>query len=96
VLLSILMSVAVLLPFVALVPACPHWFIGPVLVCGILIGIDFVDWLRGRMNLFDPVGILGVLGFHAFFLFQYGTSVGLVLLFTCRPVRSILQLPGSL
>jgi hypothetical protein len=68
VMLSILMSVGILLPFVALVPACRHWFIGPVLVCGILIGIDFVDWLRGRMNLLDPVGILGVLGFHAFFL----------------------------
>lgn len=68
VLLSILMSVAILLPFVALVPACRHWFIGPVLVCGILMGIDFVDWLRGRMNLFDPVGILGALGYHAFFI----------------------------
>jgi len=68
VLLSILISVAVLLPFVALVPACRHWFIGPVLVSGILFGIDFVDWLRGRMNLFDPVGILGALGYHAFFI----------------------------
>jgi hypothetical protein len=68
VMLSILMSVAILVPFVALVPACRHWFIGPVLICGILIGIDFVDWLRGRMNLFDPVGILGMLGFHTFFI----------------------------
>jgi len=31
-----------------------------------------------------------------FFFFQYATSVGVVLLFTCRPVRSVLQLPGSL
>jgi len=68
VMVSILMSLAILLPFLALVPACRHWFVAPVLVCGILMGIDFVDLLRGRMNLFDPVGIIGVLGFHAFFL----------------------------
>jgi hypothetical protein len=30
-----------------------------------------------------------------YFLFQYGTSVGLVLLFTCRPVQSVLQLQRS-
>src|SRR6185295_10167226 len=47
---------------------CRHVFVIPIMVCGFLIGIDFVDWLRGRMDLFDPVGILGFLGFHTFFL----------------------------
>lgn len=45
-----------------------HWFMVPVLCCGILIGIDAVDWIRGRLNIFDPVGILGLLGVHFFFL----------------------------
>jgi hypothetical protein len=44
-----------------------HWFLIPVTLSGILIGIDAVDWFRGRLNLFDPVGIIGLLGFHFFF-----------------------------
>ncbi|MBD2165282.1 hypothetical protein H6G04_12840 [Calothrix membranacea FACHB-236] len=45
-----------------------HWFVIPVTLCGILIGIDAIDWFRGRLNLFDPVGIIGLLGFHFFFV----------------------------
>jgi hypothetical protein len=45
-----------------------HWFVLPVMCCGVLIGIDAVDWLRGRVHLFDPVGILGIYGLHFFFL----------------------------
>lgn len=66
--LSTLLSVATALLFVAFSEPCRHGFVIPIMICGFLIGIDFVDWLRGRMDLFDPVGILGFLGFHAFFL----------------------------
>lgn len=45
-----------------------HWFLIPVTLCGIIIGQDTVDWLRGRLDTFSPVGILGLLGFHFFFL----------------------------
>jgi hypothetical protein len=45
-----------------------HWFLIPVLFCGVLIGCDAVDWFRGRLNLFDPAGIIGMLGVHFFFL----------------------------
>ncbi|MDJ0675321.1 MAG: hypothetical protein QNJ36_08090 [Calothrix sp. MO_167.B42] len=45
-----------------------HWFVIPVALCGIVIGIDAIDWFRGKLNLFDPVGILGLLGFHFFFI----------------------------
>jgi uncharacterized membrane protein len=45
-----------------------HWFLIPVTLSGILIGIDTVNWFRNRLNIFDPVGIIGVLGFHFFFL----------------------------
>jgi hypothetical protein len=45
-----------------------HWFVLPVSVCGVLIGIDAVNWLRGRLDVFDPIGVLGAFGFHFFFL----------------------------
>lgn len=45
-----------------------HWFIVPVTACGVAIGWDAVTWARGRMNVFDPVGIIGLLGFHFFYL----------------------------
>jgi len=45
-----------------------HWFLVPVLLCGVLIGCDAVDWFRGRLSLFDPAGIIGLLGVHFFFL----------------------------
>jgi hypothetical protein len=45
-----------------------HWFVIPVLFCGIVIGCDAADWVRGRLPLFDPAGIIGLLGVHFFFL----------------------------
>jgi hypothetical protein len=30
--------------------------------------MDAVDWLRSRLDVFDPIGILGLYGFHFFFL----------------------------
>jgi hypothetical protein len=45
-----------------------HWFLIPVTLSGIVIGIDAVNWFRGRLSIFDPVGIIGILGFHFFFL----------------------------
>jgi uncharacterized membrane protein len=66
--LSMFLTVATALLFVACSEPCRHWFVIPIMMCGFLIGIDFVDWLRGRMDLFDPVGILGFLGFHMFLL----------------------------
>ena len=45
-----------------------HWFVVPLWCCGVLIGSDAVDWLRGKLDLFDPVAIIGVLGVHFFFL----------------------------
>lgn len=45
-----------------------HWFVIPIGLCGVLIGIDAIDWIRGRLRLFSPIGIVGALGFHFFFL----------------------------
>jgi hypothetical protein len=54
--------------FVLLSAHMLHWFVVPVTLCGVLIGVDAVDWFRRRMDIFDPVGIMGLLGFHFFFL----------------------------
>lgn len=45
-----------------------HWFVLPVFLCGGLIVADAVDWFRGRLDVFDPVGIFGVFGFYFFFV----------------------------
>jgi hypothetical protein len=45
-----------------------HWFLIPVVACGTVVGIDAVDWFRGRFHPFDPAGVLGLLGYHVFFL----------------------------
>lgn len=45
-----------------------HWFIIPVFCCGVIIGMDAVDWFRGDINVFDPAGLLGLLGLHFFFM----------------------------
>src|SRR6478672_165349 len=37
-----------------------HWCLLPMILCGALIGMDALDWIRGRLDIFDPVGILGV------------------------------------
>lgn len=65
---SALLSTAILAYFLIASPACRHWFAAPVFLCGLLIGIDLMDWLRGRMNLLDPVGFLGALGYLNFFV----------------------------
>jgi len=43
-----------------------HWFVVPVVACGVICAIDVVDWLRGRVDTFDPVAIVGIGGLHFF------------------------------
>jgi hypothetical protein len=45
-----------------------HWLILPTYICGALIGVDAIRWLKGDYDLFDPKGVLGALGWHGFFL----------------------------
>lgn len=54
--------------FLVASPPTAHWFVVPVWLCGVLIGRDAVDWLRGRVDLYDPAGIVGLIGVHFFFL----------------------------
>jgi hypothetical protein len=54
--------------FYATTPAVGHWFLIPVTLCGAIIGIDAVDWMRGKYDLLDPIGLLGVFGIYFFYV----------------------------
>lgn len=47
-------------------PSLAHWFLFPLALCGMLIGPDATRWLRGRMDTFDPKGMVGLVGLHFF------------------------------
>jgi hypothetical protein len=66
--LSFLFCTLIVFGFVAASEQTAHWFLVPILFCGVLIGCDAADWFRGRLSLFDPGGIIGLLGIHFFFL----------------------------
>lgn len=54
--------------FIAINKSVFHWFILPAMACGILVGVDIVRWLRGRLELFDPRTIIAGLAFYGFFV----------------------------
>lgn len=45
-----------------------HWFLVPVSICGVLVGTDAIDWIRGRRDLYDPIGIIGIYCVHWFYV----------------------------
>jgi len=45
-----------------------HWCLFPLLLSGILIGIDAMRWFRGGVDTFDPKGVIGMFGLNFFFL----------------------------
>jgi hypothetical protein len=45
-----------------------HWFVLPVLVCGTVVGCDAIEWIRGRVGLFDPIGIVGGIAYYSLFV----------------------------
>lgn len=45
-----------------------HWFVIPVFISGVLIGVDCFAWLRNRLDLFDPLGWVGAYGYYFFFV----------------------------
>ncbi|MFW3170394.1 hypothetical protein [Geodermatophilus sp. CPCC 206100] len=51
-----------------MVPDLRHWFLVPVTACGLLVAPDAVDWVRGRLDVFDPQALTGLVGVHFFFV----------------------------
>lgn len=45
-----------------------HWYIFPVMVCGYVILPDALRWVTGKVDLFDPEGLVGMFGIYFFFL----------------------------
>lgn len=64
---SFLFATSIAVLCITLIDDCRHAFIVPVLICGGLVGVDAVAWLRGRRDLLDPAGLVGVAGWHLFF-----------------------------
>lgn len=59
---------AISLIFAIRSPACAHWFLIPVTLCALVLVQDFADWLTGKMDLFDPSGLIALYGLHFFFI----------------------------
>jgi hypothetical protein len=45
-----------------------HWFVIPIYFCGVLMSIDAIHWIRGKMDTFDPRGLVGLFGCNFFVL----------------------------
>lgn len=79
--------------FISLHEQLAHWFLLPVMACGILAGVDVVRWLRGKLDLFDPRTVIACLAFYGFFLApmlhvvwdRYGAGYDLILWGDWRP-----------
>ena len=67
-LLVAMLTGTVVLGLLVFLPEMLHWFLLPVMLCGILIGTEAMEWLRGRTDLFDVAGLVSLLGFHFFFV----------------------------
>lgn len=54
--------------FILFVPALWHWMILPTCAAGILVGVDVVEWLRGRLDILQPRAVVGLFGLHLCYL----------------------------
>jgi len=63
---AILWPLIVTVCFCAGRPNLLHWFIIPTYCCGVVVGVDASRWLRGKTDLYDAKGIIGVFGCHFF------------------------------
>lgn len=62
------LSLGIVIVMLLRFPQTFHWFLLPTLLCGLIIGLDAVQWVMGDMDLFDPIGIGGVLGYFSLFI----------------------------
>lgn len=65
---SLLFIILTTIAFLLFCPELRHWFILPLVPCGIIIGTDAVKWFRGKYDIFDPKAIIGLAGVHFFYL----------------------------
>src|SRR5690625_290826 len=65
---SIFLTTIIVIFFILTSDNLFHPFIIPVYLTGIIIGFDLISWFRGEIDIFDPVGFIGIFGYHFFFL----------------------------
>jgi hypothetical protein len=65
---ALALAVLITALFLAWKDALWHWFLIPVLACGVLTGVDVLRWLRGDLDLYDPRTIIACLAFYGFFI----------------------------
>jgi hypothetical protein len=61
-------SLLIFCAFVVVYDQPLHWCLVPILACGCLSGIDMTAYLRGKLDAFDPLGVVGLFSYHFFFL----------------------------
>jgi len=65
---GLLICLGISLGFMLLSESCVHWFMVPITLCGIILVKDAQDWLTGKLDIFNPIGIIAFLGFYFFYL----------------------------
>jgi hypothetical protein len=63
-----LLVAVIAVTFILIEPRTNDWYILPAIFCGLLMGADVVSWWRGQLDLFDPKGLIGFVGFYGLFL----------------------------
>jgi len=63
---SMLVSFAVIFLFCLIDSRNFDWFLIPLFLSGVLCAADAIPWIRGTIDPFDPVGLIGFLGLHFF------------------------------
>lgn len=54
--------------FLLFVPDLWHWMVVPTACAGVLLGVDAVDWLRGRLDVLQPRAMVALFGLHLCYL----------------------------
>ncbi len=65
---GVLTCTCVSIGFMFFCESCVHWFIIPITLCAILLVKDIQDWFTGKLDVFDPVCFVALLGSYFFFL----------------------------
>lgn len=79
---SVLICMTTGVVFILLEPRLLHPCVVPLIICGTIIGIDAMRWVRGGVDTFDPKGIIGIFGLNFFLLapllvVYYDVDIGL-------------------
>lgn len=61
---ALLATMLITLGFLISYENCRQWYVIPATICGMLAGTDIVQWVRRRLDTFDPKAILAMMMFH--------------------------------